>query len=130
MRFTIALAFIIIPLLIRITCSYQSILYIRIGVYHRSNVVYYYKQSHPIYIHTYTFHTILCLVSVVLDIRLNTLRFNFFTASGTHSFAYGSLILLQLQLHLLVLILKGQNSGSLLLRLIIFCLTLHAWIII
>ena len=48
----------------------------------------------------------MCLVSLVLDIRLKTLIFNFFT-SGTHIFAYESLILLQLSLYLLVLILKG-----------------------
>ena len=46
------------------------------------------------------------LVSLVLDIRLNTLTFKFFTTSGTHIFAYGSLILLQLPLHLLFLMLK------------------------
>ena len=45
---------------------------------------------------------IMCLVSLVLDIRLNTLTFKSFIASGTHIFAYGSLILLQLPLHLLV----------------------------
>ena len=49
----------------------------------------------------------ICLVSLVLDITLNTLTFKFFTTSGTHNFAYGLLILLQLPLHLLVLILKG-----------------------
>ena len=45
------------------------------------------------------------LVSLVLDIILNT--FKFFTTLGTHIFAYGSLILVQLRLHLLALILKG-----------------------
>ena len=47
------------------------------------------------------------LVSLVLEIRLNTLTFKFFIISGTQIFAYGSLILLQLPLHLLILILKG-----------------------
>ena len=47
------------------------------------------------------------LVSLVLDIRLNTLTFKVFIMSGTHIFAYGLLILLQLPLHLLILILKG-----------------------
>ena len=47
------------------------------------------------------------LVSLVLDIRLNTLTFKSFTVSGTQIFAYGSLILLQLPLHLFTLILKG-----------------------
>ena len=40
---------------------------------------------------------------VSFDIRLNTLRFVFLTTSGTHNFAYRSLILLQLPLHLLIL---------------------------
>ena len=61
------------------------------------------------------FHAIL-YVSLVLDIRLNTLRFKSFTTSGTHVFGYGSLIILQLPLHLLFLILKLITSG----------LTLHA----
>ena len=38
---------------------YQSILYIRIDIYHHFNVVYYYKRLHLIYIYTYTFHAIL-----------------------------------------------------------------------
>ena len=46
----------------------------------------------------------ICLVSLVLDIRLNTLIFKCFTTSGTQIF---QLILLQLPLHLLVSILKG-----------------------
>ena len=47
------------------------------------------------------------LVSLVLDNRLNTLRFKFFITSGTRVFEYGSSILLQLPLHLFILILKG-----------------------
>ena len=47
----------------------------------------------------------------------NPCRVKFFTTSGTHIFAYGSLILLQLPQHLLVLILKGKNTGSSLLTL-------------
>ena len=50
----------------------------------------------------------MCLVSLFLDIRLNTLTFKFFPTSGTHIFVYGSLILLQLPLQLLALILKIQ----------------------
>ena len=50
------------------------------------------------------------------------------TTLGRHSFAYGSLILLQLLLHLLILILKGRNTGSLLLALTICGLTLHSWL--
>ena len=47
----------------------------------------------------------ICLVSLVLNTRLNTLTFLFLTASGTYNFAYGSLISLQLPLHLFTLIL-------------------------
>ena len=54
----------------------------------------------------------------------------FLRTSGTHNFAYGSLILLQLPLHLLVLILKGKNAGSSLLTLTISGLTLHYWLFI
>ena len=45
------------------------------------------------------------LVSLLLDIRLNTLIFIFLTTSGTRNFPYGVLILLQLPLHLLTSIL-------------------------
>ena len=51
-------------------------------------------------------HLHVFLVSLVFDIRLNILTFKFFTTSGTHIFAYGSLILLQLPQYLLVLILR------------------------
>ena len=70
-----------------------------------------------------------CLVSLVLNIRLNTLTFMFLITSGTHLFAYGSLLLLQLPLHLLVLILKGYNTGSSLLTLTICGYTLHSWLV-
>ena len=40
-------------------------------------------------------------------LRLNTLTFMFLTTSGTHNFAYGSLILLQLPLHLFTSTLSG-----------------------
>ena len=66
------------------------------------------------------------LASILLDIRLNTLAFNFLRRLGTHSFAYGLLILLQLPLHLFVLILKGKKRDSLLLTLTICGLTLHS----
>ena len=42
----------------------------------------------------------MCLVILVLDIRLNTLTFLFLILSGTKILAYGSLIVLQLPLHL------------------------------
>ena len=47
----------------------------------------------------------LCLVSLVLDIRLNTLTFMFLTTSETHNLAYGLLILLQRPFYLFILIL-------------------------
>ena len=49
----------------------------------------------------------MCLVSLVNVIKLNTLTFKSFTVSGTQILAYGSLILLQLPLHLFTLMLKG-----------------------
>ena len=70
------------------------------------------------------------LVSLVLDVRLNTLTFKFFITLGTQIFAYGSVILLQLPLHLLVLILKGKNTGSSQLTLTICGLSLHLWLFI
>ena len=70
------------------------------------------------------------LVSLVNDIRLNTLAFKFFTASETQILAYGSLILLQLPLHLFILTLKRWNIGLLLLTSTISGLTLHAWFFI
>ena len=51
-----------------------------------------------------SYHSI-CLVSFVPNIRLNTLTFIFLRTSGTHNFAYGSLILLKLPLHLFTSIL-------------------------
>ena len=50
----------------------------------------------------------------------------FSATSGTHNFAYASLISLQLPLHLLVLILKGKTTGSSLLTLTISGITLHS----
>ena len=49
----------------------------------------------------------------------------FLITSGTHIFGYGSLIL-----HLLVLILKGKNTSSLLIIFIFSDLTLHSWLFI
>ena len=47
----------------------------------------------------------ICLVSLVLDIRLNTLTFMFLIVSGTHNLSYGSLIVLQLPFPLFTVIL-------------------------
>ena len=68
----------------------------------------------------------MCLVSLVLDIRLSASTFKSLATSGTHSFTYGPLILLQLPLHLRILKLKGKNTDSLLLTLTIYGLTLHS----
>ena len=59
-----------------------------------------------LHIHLHVLCHFIFFVSLVLDIRLNTFAFKSFTTSGTHIFAYGSLILLQLPLHLLALILN------------------------
>ena len=67
------------------------------------------------------------LVSLLIHIRFNALTFKFLTISRTHNFAYGSLILLQLPLHLLVLTLeRKKNRGSSLLTLKICDLALHS----
>ena len=47
----------------------------------------------------------ICLVSLVLDIKLNTLTFMFLMVSGTYYLPYGSLIVLQLPLHLFIVML-------------------------
>ena len=46
----------------------------------------------------------ICLVSLILVIRLNTLTLIFLVMSGTHNLANGSLIVLQDPLHLFTLI--------------------------
>ena len=60
-----------------------------------------------LHMHLYVSCHFIDLVSLVNDIRLNTLTFKFLTISGTQILAYGSLILLQLPLHLFTLPLKG-----------------------
>ena len=72
----------------------------------------------------------MCLDSLNIDIRLDALTLKFLKTSGTHNFAYRSLILLQLPLQLLVLILKGKNTSLSTLRLIICGLTLHSLLFI
>ena len=57
--------------------------------------------------HSHVSCHLMCLVSLVLDVRLNNLTFKSFTVSGTQIFAYGLLMLLQLPLNLFILILKG-----------------------
>ena len=60
-----------------------------------------------LHIHLHVSYHIICVVSLILDIRLNMLTFMILMISGTHNLAYGSLILLQLPLHLFTLILQG-----------------------
>ena len=59
-----------------------------------------------LHLHLHVSCHFMCLISLDLDIKLNTLTFMFLIRSGTHISAYGSVILLQLLPHLLVLILK------------------------
>ena len=51
----------------------------------------------------------ICLVLLVLYIRLNTLTFKSFVTSASQILALGSLILLQLPLHLFILTLKIKH---------------------
>ena len=66
------------------------------------------------------------LLSLVPDTRLNTFTFKVFIPSGTHNFAHGLLVLLQLPLHLLVLTLYEKNTGSSPLTLIICGLSVNS----
>ena len=50
-------------------------------------------------LHLLLFQRFIFLLSLVLNIRLNTLTFMFLITLGTHNFAYESLLLLQLRLH-------------------------------
>ena len=52
------------------------------------------------------------LVLLAPATRLNALTFKYFTILGTHNFAHGLLVLLQLLLHSLALILKEKKAGS------------------
>ena len=62
---------------------YQLILQISINIYHHPNVVYCYKNLHLIYIYTYKFHAILCVLFHQF-IRLRALTFKSSTTLGTH----------------------------------------------
>ena len=97
----------------------------------------------PIFSWVYIFHNLnthqhhmishihsMCFVSLVLDIKLNILTFNFLPTSETLNFVNGLLILLQLPLHLLILILKGEKIDPLLLTLTVGGLTLYSWLFI
>ena len=70
------------------------------------------------------------LFSLIPATRLNILTFKYYTTSGTHNFASGLLTLLHLPLPLLVLTLKGKNTGSSPLKLTICGLALHFWLFI
>ena len=68
-----ASAFVFIPFLFIVTNTFASNLHLHLQVLCHS----------------------ICLVSLVLDIRLNTLTFMFLIVSGTYDLAYGSLTVLQ-----------------------------------
>ena len=84
---------------------YQSIQYRHLSLFQRCLLLQ--AIASNLHTHLHVSRYFMCRVSLVLDIKLNTLKFKSFTTSGTHIFAYGSLILLQLPLNLLILILKG-----------------------
>ena len=88
------------------------------------------KLTSNLHLHLHVSCHSICLVSLVLDIKLNTLTFRILPTSGTQSFAWGLLILFQLLLNLLVLILKAKNTGSSPLTLTICGPTLHYWLFI
>ena len=88
--------------------------------------------SSSVHICFYMFLATLCLVLLVLNIRLNTLRLIFLTI---HNFAYRILLIMANEntsnYHcILALILEGKKTGSSLLRLTTFGLTLHSWVMI
>ena len=60
-----------------------------------------------LHLHTQVSCQDICLVSLVLDIRLNNLIFMFLATLGIHNLAHGLLISFQLPLHLLTRILEG-----------------------
>ena len=76
-----------------------------LSLFHRSLLLQ--TLASNLHLHLHVSCHFICLVSLVLDIKLNTLTFTSFITSGTHIFDNGLLILLQLPLHLLLLILKG-----------------------
>ena len=63
-------------------------------------------RASNLHLHLHVLLYSMCLVSLVLAIRLETVTFKFFATLRTPIFAYGSLILLHPPLHLLILMLK------------------------
>ena len=86
--------------------------------------------AYSLYLHLHVSCYSICLVSLVVDIRLNTLKFKFLATSKIHNLSYGLLIFLQLLLHFLVLILKGKNTCLFLLKLTTCGISLHFWLFI
>ena len=81
----------------------QLILYIHICICLHSIFFYCYKHLHLIYnLHLHVLCHSICLVSLGLNIRLNTLTCMFLMVLGTHNLEYRSLIVLQLPLHYLL----------------------------
>ena len=69
----------------------QSILSIHTCIYLYSTFAYYHKQTLAcnLHVHLHVSCRFMCLVSLVLDIKLNTPTFTFLITSRTHIFAYG-----------------------------------------
>ena len=100
------------------THLYQSILYIhKLSIFHLCLLLP--TFSFILHLHLHVSCHLICLVSLFSDIKLKILRLIFLATSATHNSAYGSLILLQIPLYLLVLILKGKDAVSSLLKFLV-----------
>ena len=86
---------------------YQLILCIHIYIHLHFNHFHLQIILSNLHMHLQVSCHFICLISLVYDIRLNTLTFKYLTVSGTQIFAYELLMLLLLPLHLFILILKG-----------------------
>ena len=60
-----------------------------------------------LYLHLQVSYHPICLVSLIIENKFNTLTFRLLTTSKAHNFAHRSLRLLQLPLHLFTKILQG-----------------------
>ena len=64
------------------------------------------KLATNLHLHLQVSSQDICLVSLIFDIKLNTLTLISLARSGMHNLAYGSLLLYQLPLHLFTRILQ------------------------
>ena len=100
------------------THLYQSILYIhKLSIFHLCLLLP--TFSFILHLHLHVSCHLMCLVSLFSDIKLKILRLIFLATSATHNSVYGSLILLQIPLYLLVSILKGKDAVSSLLKFLV-----------